>query len=119
MNNEDLIIAHEKLCKLIHDTYCQKNKAYGNSFDQSLEKYGLIAALTRESDKWSRIENLILHPDTDKGDEPLIDSLLDLANYCLMTVMFLERKQEKRKVNTLNINELMAKGQNVYWCPDE
>lgn len=71
--------------------------AYGNSFEESVLKYGLISALTRMSDKWNRIENLILKPSTDTGDEPLKDSLLDLANYCLMTVMILDEETKNAK----------------------
>lgn len=49
------------------------------------------------SDKWNRIENLILKPSIDTGDEPLKDSLLDLVNYCLMTVMVLEKETKNAK----------------------
>ena len=90
---EDQFNYHKNLCINIHNTFKQKNTAYGNSFEESVLKYGLISALTRMSDKWNRIENLILHPSTDTGDEPLKDSLLDLANYCLMTVMVLEDRE--------------------------
>ncbi len=92
---EDQITQHKNLCINIHNTFTHKNTAYGNSFEESVLKYGLISALTRMSDKWNRIENLILHPSTDVGDEPLKDSLLDLANYCLMTVMVLDNKEKK------------------------
>lgn len=90
---EDQFNHHKDLCINIHNTFKQKNLAYGNSFEESVLKYGLISALTRMSDKWNRIENLVLNPSTDTGDEPLKDSLLDLANYCLMTVMVLENKE--------------------------
>lgn len=71
--------------------YELKNKAYGNSFSTSVQAYGLIAALTRISDKFHRLENLILHPSTEVGDERLADTLHDLASYCLMTVMEVEK----------------------------
>lgn len=71
--------------------YELKNKAYGNSFSTSVQAYGLIAALTRISDKFRRLENLILHPSTEVGDERIADTLRDLASYCLMTVMEVEK----------------------------
>ena len=77
------------------ETYKVKNQKYGNSFDLSVEKYGLISALTRMSDKWNRIENLILTHDNGTDDESLKDSLMDLANYCNMTVLVLERGVQK------------------------
>lgn len=71
--------------------YELKNQKYGDSFNKSVEKYGLISALTRMSDKWNRIENLILTHDNGTDDESLKDSLMDLANYCNMTILFLEK----------------------------
>lgn len=76
--------------------YELKNQKYGNSFDLSVEKYGLISALTRMSDKWNRIENLILTHDNGTDDESLKDSLMDLANYCNMTVLILEEKERQK-----------------------
>ena len=72
------------------EIYKVKNQKYGNSFDLTVKKYGLISALTRMLDKWNRIENLILTHDDGTDDESLKDSLMDLANYCNMTVLILE-----------------------------
>lgn len=69
------------------DLYKKKNAAYGDSFGISIEKYGRIAGLTRISDKFNRMENLILHPETDINDERLEDTLLDMASYCIMLAM--------------------------------
>lgn len=71
-------------------TYQIKNHDYNDSFGVSVRKYGLIAALTRMSDKFNRIENLILGADNRVTDESLADSLKDLACYCVMTVMAIE-----------------------------
>lgn len=74
------------------ETFAIKNKKYGNSFEVSLDKYGLIAALTRMSDKFNRMENLILTNDRGTEDETILDTLLDLANYCVMTAAYIENK---------------------------
>ena len=71
-------------------TYEKKNHDYGGSFGISVRKYGKIAALTRISDKFNRIENLILNGNAQVKDENLLDSLKDLACYCVMTVMAIE-----------------------------
>lgn len=71
-------------------TYEKKNTDYGDSFGISVRKYGNIAALTRISDKFNRIENLILNGNAQVKDESLKDTLLDLANYAIMTVMAIE-----------------------------
>ena len=75
------------------ETFTIKNKKYGNSFEVSLDKYGVIAALTRISDKFNRIENLILHNDNGTEDETVLDTLIDLANYCVMTAVYIENKE--------------------------
>lgn len=66
------------------DVFESKNKEYGNAFQESVKKYGLIAALTRMNDKFNRIETLMLSED-EPSHESLKDSLLDLSNYCLLT----------------------------------
>jgi hypothetical protein len=71
------------------DTYARKNADYGDSFHTSVQKYGLISALTRMSDKWNRLENLMLHGQG-KVNERITDTLIDLAAYALMTVMEIE-----------------------------
>lgn len=80
---------HKKLCKQIHEIYKLKNEKYGNSFGDTIKNYGMISALTRMSDKFKRIENNILNNISD--DEKLEDNLLDLANYCLMSVIEVQK----------------------------
>jgi hypothetical protein len=41
------------------------------------------------SDKWNRLENLMLHGQG-KVNESITDTLIDLAAYALMTVMEIE-----------------------------
>lgn len=90
----DRIAEHSRILAQIHETYIQKNRAYGNSFDLSLDEYGEVAALVRMSDKWNRLNSLIRNPDIPVGDESVEDTLLDLANYCIMTVLWARSKNE-------------------------
>lgn len=80
---------HEQICKDLHMTYLIKNADYGDSFKKSLDEDGLIAAVVRMRDKVNRLKSL-----TDKvgqvSDETLSDTALDLANYAIMTAMWLE-----------------------------
>lgn len=80
-----------ELAEQLASTYERKNHDYGNSFSTSVTKYGIIAALTRMSDKWNRLENLILNKDAKVKDEAITDTLIDLAAYALMTVMEVEK----------------------------
>ena len=89
----DKIDLHKVLCEEIHNLYVAKNKAYGDSFSETYEKLGLISAVTRISDKYNRLISLSTNPDIDDLGERLEDTLLDLANYSLMTIMELKEKK--------------------------
>ena len=82
------------------DLHEKKSSDYGDSFGISVRKYGMIAALTRISDKFNRIENLILHPDKEVKNESLKDSLIDMACYAVLTLIELQKKDDK--LTTLN-----------------
>lgn len=71
-------------------TYQAKNQDYGNSFEKSLYKFGLVASIIRLSDKMNRIESLSQKKARVK-DESIEDTLLDLANYAIMTVIWLRK----------------------------
>ena len=94
----DLVEKHLILCNQLNSIYEQKNNAYGNSFGETFEKLGVISAITRISDKYNRLVNLATHPEINKGDEAIEDTLLDMANYCLMTYMELQ-KENNGEVN--------------------
>lgn len=73
-------------------TYQAKNQDYGNSFEKSLYKFGLVASIIRLSDKMNRIESLSQTKARVK-DESIEDTLLDLANYAIMTVIWLRKNR--------------------------
>ena len=83
----DKVEKFREIANDLADLYAQKNTAYGDSFGRSIEKYGKIAGLTRISDKFNRLENLILNPSISQGDEKVADTLLDMASYCIMLYM--------------------------------
>ena len=81
---------HKSICKELNDTYRKKNAAYGDSFGETYRKLGIISAVTRITDKYNRLVTLATHADVSANDESLTDTLLDMANYCIMTVMEME-----------------------------
>ena len=85
---------HKELTRHLNETYRAKNKDYGDAFGKSHKKYGSIAGLTRISDKFNRLEEIILSKEQHVEDETVLDTLLDLANYSLMLYMELEREEE-------------------------
>ena len=79
-----------KIAKEMSETYSRKNHDYGDSFGESVKKYGPIAGLVRMSDKWNRLNSLLLGEDAKVKEESIIDTLTDLACYSVMLRMELE-----------------------------
>lgn len=80
------------------DTFKSKNADYGNSFSQLYQEFGdngIITAAVQISHKYHRFMNLIKGPPA-KVNESLRDTLLDLANYCVLTVMELDKAEERK-----------------------
>ena len=89
----DNVKQHESLLRQIHDTYIKKNHDYGDSFSRSYKKYGLVAAMVRMEDKWNRLDNMASGAEQKVADESIRDTLLDLAGYCIMTTMELDKQK--------------------------
>ena len=75
------------------ETLQEKNKAYGDSFTKSVDKYGLSVIGVRLSDKYNRIEHLITHNELKENDESLEDTLLDMAGYSILGLKYLEEHE--------------------------
>lgn len=84
---------HKELCEKLNKTYENKNSDYGDSFGETFNKLGIISAVTRISDKYNRLVSLCTKSEEERKvkDESIIDTLLDMANYCMMTVIELEK----------------------------
>ena len=80
------------IAKGMIETYVRKNHDYGNSFDKSLDKFGLVASVVRIGDKMNRIESLS-QKKAKVESESIEDTLLDLANYAIMTVIWLRKNR--------------------------
>jgi hypothetical protein len=78
------------------DTYRKKNADYGNAFEKSMDEDGLLVAKIRIGDKIRRIQSLIHNGGEGQvKDERLEDTYLDLANYCVMTILWIRKQQSK------------------------
>ncbi len=80
---------HAGICLELNETYQKKNRDYGGSFTDTYQKLGIVSAVTRINDKVSRLTTLCTKPSNERQvlDESIEDTLLDTANYCIMTVM--------------------------------
>ena len=79
-----------------YDTFCRKNHDYGNSFEESLDQFGIVASIVRMSDKMKRLESLTDESKTQQvGSESLLDTFEDLSNYAAMTACWLRGIREE------------------------
>ena len=88
MNNVE---KHKMLCEELNGLYERKNHDYGDSFHQTFVEEGMAMPRIRLGDKFSRFKTLTKGAEQKVSDESIRDTLLDIANYALMTVMELER----------------------------
>lgn len=98
--------AHKEICEYLNNLYERKNHDYGDSFHQTFVEEGMAMARIRLGDKFSRFKTLTRLSASDKDgqqvqDESVRDTLLDLANYAIMTVM--EMDIEKEQTNSTNL----------------
>ena len=87
MNKVDM---HKDVCEELNRIYEQKNHDYGDSFHETWKEEGMAMARIRLSDKLNRFKKLSRITGDDGQlvkDESIQDTLLDLANYAIMTVM--------------------------------
>lgn len=103
---QDNVNQFKNITKELLDTYKRKNADYGNSFGESLDEDGLIASKTRIGDKFRRFSSLIKN-DALVNDESIEDTLLDMANYAIMTVMWM-RSQDKQMI--MNLDDYYSAG---------
>lgn len=84
----DKINIHKKICEELNAIYEIKNKRYNDSFGDSFKEYGLLSARIRLDDKMKRFKALSTDKKLDNQlDENIEDTLKDLANYCIMTII--------------------------------
>ena len=80
------IEVHADICNELNALYKRKNADYGDSFAKSYREYGLVMPCIRLEDKLNRLKALRTKL-AEVKDESIEDTLLDLANYAIMTVI--------------------------------
>nr|DAQ82510.1 MAG TPA: Nucleotide modification associated domain 1 [Caudoviricetes sp.] len=75
----------------MYQIYEKKNADYGDSFSKTYDEFGLTASAIRINDKTERFKKLIKQ-DAQVQDESIKDTLLDLANYAVLTLMEMSKK---------------------------
>ena len=82
----------DKIVKVMAEIYRAKNSDYGDAFHKGVEEIGPVYAASKLHDKNSRIQTLLKKPENIKvKSESIEDTLLDQANYSIMTIIELRR----------------------------
>ena len=90
---EQALDYYDRYAKASLELMKAKNHDYGDSFNTTLNKYGPVASLVRMEDKLNRLSALL----KDKAaipEESVKDTLMDLANYSVMTLLWLETNKD-------------------------
>ena len=100
---EDYFEFHEKFCKEMTEITKKKNADYTGESGDPFSNFKLIEAFgaatteqglfARMTDKMSRISSFIQKGKLEVKDESVKDSLMDLANYCIIFAGYLESKK--------------------------
>lgn len=86
-NKSKKVREHEKICDLLTAVYEKKNNDYGNSFGKVFREEGFTSVITRLKDKIYRLSSINKSGNIMVKDESVEDTLLDLANYCIMALI--------------------------------
>lgn len=118
MKKSEYLEYHKRCCERLVEITKVKNADYSGAGDDAFNNFrhignlifvpgvDMIAAgfLTRMSDKFSRIGSFVAKGSLMVKDESVEDSLLDLANYCILFSGYLrEQKELLRKESTTDV----------------
>lgn len=81
------VIKHKAICDELNELYARKNHDYGDSFHQTFVEEGMAMPRILLGDKFSRFKTLSSGQSQQVSDESIVDTLMDMANYAIMTIL--------------------------------
>lgn len=107
MTSQEYLQFHKQMCEKMLKIAESKNKDYAGGGDDAFANFTGVNSLsrsitteigfvTRMYDKLSRIGSFIDNGDLAVKDESVEDTLLDLANYCLLFSGYLKSQKENK-----------------------
>lgn len=82
----------KEVTEWMNNVYERKNADYGNSFGETFEEFGLVSSAVRLNDKLKRFKRLIKQ-EAQVQDESIKDTLLDIANYAVLTLVEMSKHE--------------------------
>lgn len=90
--NEEIKVFKEITDNMV-SIFEKKRNDYGQTTTQMIEKYGFLPMVIKLDDKLGRLTQLLINNKEQKvKDESVEDTLLDLANYAIITMIELRKK---------------------------
>ncbi len=90
----DRLGIYQYLLNNLEETYKAKNNDYGNSFADTYEKFGCVSFLVRITDEYNKLLTLCDPNIPEQRVKKIDDTILDLANYCLLWLVEREYKNQ-------------------------
>ena len=84
----------ESVLEEMKELHAKKNACYGDAAHKNFLKYGPVASLSRLSEKMQRAEHILLSGKCEVKDEPLTETLIDMAITSAMLYMELKNKEK-------------------------
>ena len=103
MTIEQEIEIFNDYAKSLTEIFARKRNDYGQTTTETFEKFGPISMLVRMHDKLGRLDNLLgfgKYPQYESAE----DTLIDLANYCLITLIEIRKQEEELGCAKINNN---------------
>jgi hypothetical protein len=115
MTKEEYMKYHADMCQRMIDTTRSKNADYTGTDPDPFANFGTVdklgitsgevGFLVRMSDKFMRITSFVQKGILLVKDESIEDTLIDLANYCILMAGYIKsKKQRKELIEQLNQN---------------
>ena len=90
----DRLDIYQYLLNNLEETYKAKNNDYGNSFADTYEKFGCVSFLVRITDEYNKLLTLCDPNIPEQRVKKIDDTILDLANYCLLWLVEREYRNQ-------------------------
>ena len=90
---QNKVVEFEKLTTQRLETFKKKNADEGDSTTQTFREFGLTSYAMRLNDKLNRIKSFCKKGELEVKDEGVIDTLVDMASYCLLAVVDIKNKE--------------------------
>ena len=87
--------AFEDVTIQMRELFSAKNWDYRDSFAETFKKWGLAMTCIRLGDKLNRLDSFALNQQMQVDDEKVEDTLMDLANYAIMTLVELQMAKKE------------------------